>query len=90
MSGRLWLAFALFVVAMITDLCDGYLARRSNSVTELDSDERLAKFTAYVDAILKLDPETLPKGLKKNLDELRRNLEMWAGPASPEGRAGLG
>jgi len=35
MSGRLWLAFALFVVAMITDLCDGYLARRSNSVTEL-------------------------------------------------------
>ncbi len=35
MSGRLWLAFALFVVAMISDLCDGYLARRSNSVTEL-------------------------------------------------------
>jgi CDP-diacylglycerol--glycerol-3-phosphate 3-phosphatidyltransferase len=35
MSGREWLAFALFVVAMITDLCDGYLARRSNSVTEL-------------------------------------------------------
>ncbi len=35
MSGRLWLAFTLFVIAMISDLCDGYLARRSNSVTEL-------------------------------------------------------
>ena len=46
--------------------------------------ERLAKFTGYVEAILKLDPESLPKGLKKNLGELRRNLEMWAGPASPE------
>ncbi len=46
--------------------------------------ERLAKFTGYVEAILKLDPESLPKALKKNLSELRRNLEMWAGPISPE------
>jgi len=34
LSGRVRLAFYLFVIAMFTDLYDGYLARRSNSVTE--------------------------------------------------------
>jgi CDP-diacylglycerol--glycerol-3-phosphate 3-phosphatidyltransferase len=33
-AGGVRLAFYLFVVAMMTDLYDGYLARRSNSVTE--------------------------------------------------------
>ena len=46
--------------------------------------ERLAKFSGYVDDVLKRDPESLPKALKKNLSELRRNLEMWAGPVSPD------
>lgn len=34
LSGATWLSFGLFVVAMLTDLYDGYLARRSNRVTE--------------------------------------------------------
>lgn len=33
-AGAVRLAFYLFLVAMLTDLCDGYLARRSNRVTE--------------------------------------------------------
>ncbi|MFH1864800.1 MAG: CDP-alcohol phosphatidyltransferase family protein, partial [Candidatus Eisenbacteria bacterium] len=33
-TGYVRLAFYIFVVAMFTDLCDGYLARRSNRVTE--------------------------------------------------------
>jgi CDP-diacylglycerol--glycerol-3-phosphate 3-phosphatidyltransferase len=34
MAGQVGLAFSLFVLAMATDLYDGYLARRSNTVTE--------------------------------------------------------
>lgn len=34
LDGSVRAAFAVFVVAMLTDLYDGYLARRSNSVTE--------------------------------------------------------
>ena len=34
LTGYVRLAFYIFVVAMLTDLCDGYLARRSNRVTE--------------------------------------------------------
>lgn len=34
LSGGVRLSFWLFVIAMLTDLCDGYLARRSNRVTE--------------------------------------------------------
>ncbi|MFH1690072.1 MAG: CDP-diacylglycerol--glycerol-3-phosphate 3-phosphatidyltransferase [Candidatus Eisenbacteria bacterium] len=34
LTGFVRLAFYIFVVAMLTDLCDGYLARRSNRVTE--------------------------------------------------------
>lgn len=34
LTGSVRLAFYIFVVAMLTDLCDGYLARRSNTVTE--------------------------------------------------------
>lgn len=34
LAGAVRLAFYLFLVAMLTDLGDGYLARRSNNVTE--------------------------------------------------------
>lgn len=34
LSADVLLSFCLFVIAMLTDLCDGYLARRSNRVTE--------------------------------------------------------
>ncbi len=34
LAGAVRLAFYLFLVAMLTDLWDGYLARRSNNVTE--------------------------------------------------------
>jgi len=34
LSAGVRLSFFLFVIAMVTDLCDGYLARRSNRVTE--------------------------------------------------------
>ena len=34
LSAGVRLSFCLFVIAMVTDLCDGYLARRSNRVTE--------------------------------------------------------
>ena len=34
MAGRVRLAFYLFLVAMITDVCDGYLARWSGRVTD--------------------------------------------------------
>ena len=34
LAGQIAVAFYLFVAAMITDLYDGYLARRSHSVTE--------------------------------------------------------
>ncbi len=34
LTGSVRLAFYIFVAAMLTDLCDGYLARRSNRVTE--------------------------------------------------------
>jgi CDP-diacylglycerol---glycerol-3-phosphate 3-phosphatidyltransferase len=34
LSAEVRLSFCLFVIAMLTDLCDGYLARRSNRVTE--------------------------------------------------------
>jgi CDP-diacylglycerol--glycerol-3-phosphate 3-phosphatidyltransferase len=34
LTGSVRLAFWIFVVAMLTDLYDGYLARRSNNVTE--------------------------------------------------------
>ena len=34
LSAGVRLSFFLFVIAMLTDLCDGYLARRSNRVTE--------------------------------------------------------
>ena len=34
LRGSVRLAFIIFVVAMLTDFCDGYVARRSNTVTE--------------------------------------------------------
>ena len=34
LRGSVRLAFVIFVVAMLTDFCDGYVARRSNTVTE--------------------------------------------------------
>lgn len=34
LTGSVRLAFYIFVIAMVTDIYDGYLARRSNTVTE--------------------------------------------------------
>jgi hypothetical protein len=46
--------------------------------------ERLAIFRGHVEQILKMDAESLPPALKKNLRDFQRNLEYWVGPLSPE------
>ena len=35
LTGRVRASFVVFVIAMITDLCDGYLARRDDQVTRV-------------------------------------------------------
>jgi len=46
--------------------------------------ERLAVFRGHAEAILRMEPDSLPDALKKNLRELRQNLEFWARPMSAE------
>ena len=48
------------------------------------SEEQLAVFRGHVEAILKMDKESLPDALKKNFRDFQRNLEYWVGPLSPE------
>jgi len=46
--------------------------------------ETMARFQDYVNRILALPKESLPKALRKNLSELGRNLEWWAGPINSD------
>jgi len=47
-------------------------------------EERLKVFRGHVEAILKMDKESLPDALKKNYRDFQRNLEFWVGPLSAE------
>jgi hypothetical protein len=47
-------------------------------------EETLDRYREYAETILAMPQDSLPKALKKNSSELRRNLEYWAAPMSSE------
>ncbi|MHC4133865.1 MAG: hypothetical protein ACYTDU_15195 [Planctomycetota bacterium] len=47
-------------------------------------EDQLERFRGYVGKILAMPEDSLPKALKRNTSELRRNLKYWAAPVAPE------
>jgi len=47
-------------------------------------EEQLARFRAYAEKIVSMPKESLPDAIRKNQDEIQRNLEWWSKPLAPE------
>jgi hypothetical protein len=47
-------------------------------------EDQLERFRGYVGKILAMPEESLPKALKRNTGDFKRNLKYWAGPVSTE------